>query len=212
MSYNIALNFEDGVTRFIGCRDPESVVDAAYRQGINIPMDCREGACSTCKCRVESGSYSLGEYIEDALSKVEADTGYALGLPDAPQDRLRRADPDRLGGVQPQAADLRRPHQGRAPLSESTFSLVLEGEALKKLMFLPGQYANLQVPGSEEHQRAYSFSSMAAGSSSRFLPDPQCPRRADERLPQRARQARHRDQADRPVRQLLPARRCSARC
>lgn len=46
MSHTIALDFEDGVTRFIRCKGTESVVDAAYRQGINIPMDCREGACA----------------------------------------------------------------------------------------------------------------------------------------------------------------------
>ena len=47
-------------------------------------------------------------------------------------------------------------------LSDSTFSLVLQGEALKKLVFLPGQYANLRVPGEEKHHRAYSFSSVSA--------------------------------------------------
>jgi len=39
MSHRIALSFEDGVTRFIDCRDNETVLDAAYRQRINLPMD-----------------------------------------------------------------------------------------------------------------------------------------------------------------------------
>ena len=39
MSYTIALNFEDGVTRFIGCKEGETVLDAAYRQKVNLPMD-----------------------------------------------------------------------------------------------------------------------------------------------------------------------------
>ncbi len=30
MAYNIALNFEDGVTRFIECGGHESIVDAAW--------------------------------------------------------------------------------------------------------------------------------------------------------------------------------------
>ena len=49
----IALNFEDGFTRFIESRADETVVDAAYRAGINIPLDCSGGACGTCKCRVQ---------------------------------------------------------------------------------------------------------------------------------------------------------------
>ena len=50
MSHKIALTFEDGVTRFIDATPSETVADAAYRQGINIPLDCRDGACGTCKC------------------------------------------------------------------------------------------------------------------------------------------------------------------
>ena len=45
MEHTIALQFEDGVTRFIGCRSGETVADAAYRQKFNIPLDCRDGAC-----------------------------------------------------------------------------------------------------------------------------------------------------------------------
>ena len=69
MSFQIALNFEDGVTRFIETNGQETVADAAYRQGINIPLDCRDGACGTCKSFCESGDYDEGEYIEDALSE-----------------------------------------------------------------------------------------------------------------------------------------------
>ena len=44
MTHSIALNFEDGVTRFVEARAGETVADAAYRLGINIPLDCRDGA------------------------------------------------------------------------------------------------------------------------------------------------------------------------
>lgn len=40
MTFNIALNFEDGITRFIQCHAGEKVLDAAYRQKVNLPMDC----------------------------------------------------------------------------------------------------------------------------------------------------------------------------
>ena len=65
MSHQIALTFEDGVTRFIECRDNETVADASYRSRINIPLDCRDGVCGTCKSFCESGRYELGEYIVD---------------------------------------------------------------------------------------------------------------------------------------------------
>jgi benzoate/toluate 1,2-dioxygenase reductase component len=59
MTYKIALNFEDGVTRIIDCGDDEKVSDAAFRQKINVPMDCRDGVCGTCKCFAEKGKYAL---------------------------------------------------------------------------------------------------------------------------------------------------------
>ena len=70
MTYQIALSFEDGVTRFVDCRPGETVADASYRAGINIPLDCRDGACGTCKGFCESGRYQRGDYIEDALTEV----------------------------------------------------------------------------------------------------------------------------------------------
>ena len=76
-TYKIALNFEDGVTRFIDCKDSETVADAAYRQKINIPLDCRDGACGTCRGLCESGSYELppSSYIDDALTAETGGTG-----------------------------------------------------------------------------------------------------------------------------------------
>lgn len=38
MTNRIALNFEDGVTRFIDARPDELIADAAYRLGLNIPL------------------------------------------------------------------------------------------------------------------------------------------------------------------------------
>lgn len=166
MSLSIALNFEDGVTRFIDCKPTESVVDAAYRQGINIPMDCREGACSTCKCRVESGSYSLGDYIEDALSQEEADGGYALACQMRPTTDCVVLIATGSSACNTKQQSYTTQIKAVQQLSDSTFALVLQGEALRKLDFLPGQYANLRVPGQEEQHRAYSFSSFVEGGDS----------------------------------------------
>lgn len=78
MSFQVALNFEDGITRFIECRPDETVADASYKARINIPLDCRDGACGTCKSLCESGKYDGGDYIEEALADDEAAAGYCL--------------------------------------------------------------------------------------------------------------------------------------
>lgn len=169
MTYKIALNFEDGVTRFIDSSATETVADAAYRQGINIPLDCRDGACGTCKCFAEAGQYALGEeYIEDALSADEAAQGYVLTC-------QMRAQSDCVVRV-PASSDVCKTRQAQyhatisavQQLSASTIALKIKGEALSQLAFLPGQYVNLQVPGSE-HSRAYSFSSLQRGGEVSFL-------------------------------------------
>jgi benzoate/toluate 1,2-dioxygenase reductase subunit len=88
MDHSIALNFEDGVTRFIECRPDETIADASYRLGINIPLDCRDGACGTCKCCVESGEYDRGRYLEDALTEDEAAAGLVLACQTRPTTDL----------------------------------------------------------------------------------------------------------------------------
>ncbi len=92
-THQVALAFEDGVTRFITCRDDQTVADASYRQRINIPLDCRDGACGTCKAFCESGSYDGGTYIDDALSdgrggsRLRAAVQHEAPLRPGPADR-----------------------------------------------------------------------------------------------------------------------------
>ncbi|MDP9525776.1 benzoate 1,2-dioxygenase electron transfer component BenC [Pseudomonas protegens] len=169
MSHQIALNFEDGVTRFVNANPGETVADAAYRQGINIPLDCRDGACGTCKCFAEAGRYELGEdYIEDALSADEAEQGFVLTC-------QMRALSDCVVRV-PASSQVCRAGQATflasisavRQLSDSTIALSIKGEALSQLAFLPGQYVNLGVPGSEQ-TRAYSFSSLQRDGEVSFL-------------------------------------------
>lgn len=169
MSYQIALNFEDGVTRFIEATGHETVADAAYRQGINIPLDCRDGACGTCKCKAESGRYDLGDnFIEDALNEDEIAEGYVLTC-------QMRAESDCVIRI-PASSQLCKTEQASfeaaisdvRQLSASTIALSIKGEALSRLAFLPGQYVNLKVPGSEQ-SRAYSFSSLQKDGEVSFL-------------------------------------------
>ena len=72
------MTFEDGVTRFIECRPNETVADASYRPRINIPLDCRDGACGTCKSFCESGEFDGGDYIDDALTRTRRRQGFVL--------------------------------------------------------------------------------------------------------------------------------------
>ncbi|GAA0569430.1 benzoate 1,2-dioxygenase electron transfer component BenC [Craurococcus roseus] len=166
MGHSIALNFEDGVTRFIECRSGETVADASYRVGINIPLDCRDGACGTCKCRVESGRYDGGSYIEDALTDEEAAGGLALACQMRPETDLVLAIPASSEVCKTKGQSFEAPLRAVERLSETSIAFSLDAPA--GLAFLPGQYVNILVPGTDQ-RRSYSFSSAPGAAAVSFL-------------------------------------------
>jgi benzoate/toluate 1,2-dioxygenase reductase subunit len=167
-SYNIALNFEDGVTRFVTCKAGEKVLDAAFRAKINLPMDCSDGVCGTCKCRAESGSYDLGDdYIEDALTEDEKDSGLVLTCQMVPESDCVIAVPASSTACKTEQSKFAATVSRVEPHNDAAIVLELDVEATAPV-FLPGQYVNIDVPGSGQH-RSYSFSSAPGESKISFL-------------------------------------------
>ncbi|MFC6338125.1 2Fe-2S iron-sulfur cluster binding domain-containing protein [Pseudomonas sp. CCM 7891] len=167
MTYSIALNFEDGITRFIDCKVGEKVLDAAFRQRINLPMDCSDGVCGTCKCRCETGAYDLGDdYIEDALSEDEAQERQILTCQMVPSSDCVIAVPVSSSACKTGTA------QFAATVSNITrhadAALEVSFELDQAPVFLPGQYVNIGVPGSGQ-TRSYSFSNRPGEKLTSFL-------------------------------------------
>ncbi|MBS0122514.1 benzoate 1,2-dioxygenase electron transfer component BenC [Thetidibacter halocola] len=165
-NYTIALNFEDGVTRLIQCGDDEKVTDAAFRQKINLPMDCRDGVCGTCKCFVEKGEYELEFYMDESMSDEEAEQGYALTCQMIPESDcvVRVSASSAVCKTAPEAVE--GEVLGVERLSETSFGLRVK--LAKPVGFLPGQYVNVTVPGTGRH-RSYSFSSAPGADEATFL-------------------------------------------
>ncbi len=160
-NHNVALQFEDGVTRFISVTDGESLSDAAYRQKINIPLDCRDGACGTCRAFCESGSYDMPEenYIEDALTPEEAEEGFILACQCKPTSdavfKIAASSDVCKTQIHKFEGTLSRVEN----LSDSTITFDIQlDEGQPDIHFLAGQYVNVGIPGLEE-TRSYSFSS-----------------------------------------------------
>ena len=167
MTFNIALNFEDGITRFIQCHAGEKVLDAAYRQKVNLPMDCSDGVCGTCKCHCASGEYDLGEdYLDEALSDDEAQARQVLTCQMVPTSDCVIDVP--VAAAQCKTALTNTGAEVRQVncLSDTAIELVVALD--EPLAFLPGQYINIQIPGTP-HVRAYSFSSLPGSLEGRFL-------------------------------------------
>jgi len=56
----------------------ETVLDAAFRQGISLMHGCKEGQCGSCKSRMIDGDIELLKYSTFALPEYESETGHVL--------------------------------------------------------------------------------------------------------------------------------------
>lgn len=165
-TYEIALNFEDGVTRVIQCAHDEKVTDAAFRQKINLPMDCRDGVCGTCKCFAEKGEYELEFYMDESMSEEEAEQGYVLTCQMIPESDCILTVPVSSASCKTAPESVKGQVLDVVTLSETSFRLSVK--LTKPIRFLPGQYVNISVPGTDKY-RSYSFSSAPGSEEATFL-------------------------------------------
>ncbi len=158
MTHKVALNFADGKTTFFDVHANELLLDAALRNGVNIPLDCREGVCGTCQGRCESGAYTQDYVDEETLSEADLAQRKMLSCQTRVQsDASFYFDFDsglcHSGGTLNVSARV----EAVELVSETTAILRIDASAHdRRIDFLPGQYARLKVPGTDEW-RSYSF-------------------------------------------------------
>lgn len=58
--------------------EDETILDAAFRQGIPLPHGCKVGQCSACKCVQLDGETDMLKYSTFALNDYERDDGHIL--------------------------------------------------------------------------------------------------------------------------------------
>jgi propane monooxygenase reductase subunit len=154
----------------IECDEDETVLDAAFRQGYSLVYGCREGQCSACKCFLLEGEVSLKRYSTFALSDAEEASGYTLlcrAMPDTDltiellhvQDnyRLEHAIEQGQGAV-----------ESCERLTPDIYRLVLTIDGSSDFAFTPGQYMDLQVPGTEL-RRSFSMANLPGEGRVEFL-------------------------------------------
>lgn len=145
------------------------MLDAAYRQKINLPMDCSDGVCGTCKGHCEQGAFDLGDdYLEEALSDEERVEGKVLTCQMVPSSDCVIQVPVASSLCKTRVGEFKGKVAMVEQLSEDSIELIVDLDDETELTFLPGQYINIQVPGSEE-TRSYSFSSRPGDKRASFL-------------------------------------------
>jgi NAD(P)H-flavin reductase/ferredoxin len=144
----------------IECAPDETVLDAAFRQGLNLVYGCREGQCSACKCFLMEGEVALKRYSNFALSDSEQSGGYSLMCRAMPEQdlvvELLHYDPDnyRLEHV---IRDGEATVETVEPLTQDITRLVLSAP---EFTFTAGQFVDLHVPGEAGVKRSFSMANL----------------------------------------------------
>src|SRR5713226_9796858 len=143
----------------IEVNEDETVLNAAFRQGVSLTHGCREGQCSACKSFLIDGDLEMEKYSTFALPEYESEEGYVLlcrshaysdlevELINYDEDILRLGIP---------IVTLQTTVEEIEPLTHDIKRLVLKIVEPGRMIFAAGQYADIRIPGSDEH-RAYSM-------------------------------------------------------
>ncbi|GAC1385230.1 MAG: 2Fe-2S iron-sulfur cluster binding domain-containing protein [Herpetosiphon sp.] len=144
--------------------EDETVLEAAFRQGVMLMHGCKEGQCSACKSYLLDGDLEMLKHSSFALPEFERDQGYVLlcrshaysdleiELLNYDEDTLRSGLPIQafettVAAVESLTHDIRR--------------LVLTLPPNERMLFRAGQYVDIQLPGCEA-TRAYSMANTPA--------------------------------------------------
>lgn len=137
-----------------------TLLDAAAAEGVNLPYSCKTGRCSTCKCKLLSGT-SQPLHAETGLSEEERAAGWILGCVRTPTSDVV-LDVEDLEGLQ-------LPSQKTLPCRIETIEKIVDDVVIIKLRlpptsdfnFLAGQY--IDVIGPAGLRRSYSLASTSQG-------------------------------------------------
>jgi propane monooxygenase reductase subunit len=140
--------------------EDETVLNAAFRQGIMLMHGCKEGQCSACKSFLLDGEVDLERYSTFALPDFEEAEGWTLLCRAHPYSDLEveliNFDEEILhGGTPPRTVRTRV--EAVEPLTADIRHLRLKVDDDEPFEFKPGQYVDIRIPGDEEHHRSFSM-------------------------------------------------------
>ena len=148
----------------------ETVLDAAFRQGISLMHGCKEGQCGSCKAKLLDGDTELLKYSTFALPEYESETGHVLlcrtHVFSNASFELLNFDEDLLS----RSIAVKTFDGVVTKVSELTHDIrLLEVEINKPIKFWAGQYVDLGIVG-KDIVRAYSMASApGAGTQLKFI-------------------------------------------
>ena len=143
--------------------EDETILNAAFRQGLMLMHGCKEGQCAACKSFLLDGEVELEKYSTFALPDFEEAEGWTLLCRAHAQSDLEielvNYDEELLrNGIALQTARTRVEAIER--LTHDIRLLRVRLLEPERLSFTPGQYVDVRIPGTEEH-RSFSMANTA---------------------------------------------------
>lgn len=140
-------------------REDESILDAAFRQGLMLMHGCKEGQCASCKAFVLDGEVDMAPYSTFALPDYEEAEGYTLlcrahAVSDLEVELINFDEEILQSGVAVQTVGTRV--ESVEALTQDIYRLELSCVEPERLEFHPGQYVDIRIPGTDEH-RSFSM-------------------------------------------------------
>jgi propane monooxygenase reductase subunit len=136
----------------------ETVLNAAFRQGIALPHGCKEGQCAACKSVLTEGEIELKKYSTFALNEMERGQDHillcrTLALSDI-EVELLNYDEELLS----KAIPVKQFEGTVTGVTELTHDIRRLDVALDQpLKFWAGQYVDITLPGAEAITRSFSM-------------------------------------------------------
>jgi NAD(P)H-flavin reductase/ferredoxin len=141
--------------RIIPVREGEHLLEAALREGMPAPFECRNGGCGMCKATLLYGGVDYGLYQESALPAEERANGKLLLCCATPLSDLEiEYVPTRTPGNVPVRVYTARVAKMNR-LADDVMQLVLKVQGDQVPLFYAGQYINILLPDGEK--RSFSF-------------------------------------------------------
>jgi propane monooxygenase reductase component len=148
--------------------EEQTILRAAFEQGVMLMHGCKEGQCSSCKSFVLDGDdIELDRYSTFALPDFEKEEGYTLlcrahayedvtiELLNYDEDMIRSGLP-----IQDAVAEV----VSKDPVTHDMRHLVLRLVEPGEIKFFPGQYVDITIPGTEE-TRSFSMANTSSRES-----------------------------------------------
>jgi propane monooxygenase reductase subunit len=145
--------------------EDETILSAAFRQGIMLMHGCKEGQCSACKSFLLDGDVDLDKYSTFALPDFEEAEGWTLlcrahAYSDLEVELINYDEEALHGGTPPRTISARV--TAIEPLTHDIRLLRIAVEDDEPFTFKPGQYVDISIPGSDDEHRSFSMANLAA--------------------------------------------------